>query len=65
MYYDYRNRLKWVERRESGEWVSLDEYAFDALGRIAFTAEPDGQGGWTQRRLIWGGVSDWHMRPAI
>jgi RHS repeat-associated protein len=59
MYYDYRNRLKWVERKESGEWESLDEYSFDALGRIAFTAEPDGEGGWTQRRFIWGGISDW------
>ena len=29
------------------------------VGRSPRTAELDGQGGWTQRRFIWGGEADW------
>ncbi|MCD6415074.1 MAG: RHS repeat-associated core domain-containing protein, partial [Planctomycetes bacterium] len=57
--WDYRNRLIEVEEKQSGNWVTVAEYTYDARSRrvLKVVTNKESLNGTT--RYIWGGDSDW------
>ena len=57
--WDYRNRLIEVKERQSGNWVTVGEYRYDARTRrvLKVVTNKGALNGTT--RFLWGGDSDW------